>query len=274
MREYCLTPTNVVKPPKHTQIPIRCENCKKFPICSIREDYIKTAILMQNILGDPQEDLELDIYGCDCGCRIDGFWGYDFEKPSDYFPEEISLTTETSDNVLTGALKEAKYRNKDYISLLYEVQKFLIQIDVMWNMDDEVYDVLDGFEVFYKGKLIVSKDSQTNITEKLPDWRESIIKLEEENKKLDIINTTHFSARLDCEFYEQDKNLKCGEGWNRMIAECPDYCCHLATYHIEPQKILPNGDNKVDFYPYPYIPRFCPPPPPKPLYRRDEVSFE
>jgi hypothetical protein len=46
MKERFLTPIKVDEPPRHTQIHPRCFTCKKFPVCRIREDYLKTAELM------------------------------------------------------------------------------------------------------------------------------------------------------------------------------------------------------------------------------------
>ena len=43
MKEYFLTPIEIKEPPRHTQIHPRCYTCKKFPVCNLREDYLKTA---------------------------------------------------------------------------------------------------------------------------------------------------------------------------------------------------------------------------------------
>ena len=61
---YCKEPLLVpikeeLPPPEHTEIRPRCFICKHFPVCNIREDYLKTAKLIQEILGDPCEKYEM-----------------------------------------------------------------------------------------------------------------------------------------------------------------------------------------------------------------------
>ena len=56
MKEIFLTPIDVPKPPHHTQIQVRCFTCKHFPVCLIKKDYLKTAILIEGILCNPQKD--------------------------------------------------------------------------------------------------------------------------------------------------------------------------------------------------------------------------
>ena len=56
MKEVFLTPIDVPKPPHHTQIQVRCFTCKHFPVCLIKKDYLKTAVLIEGILGNPQKD--------------------------------------------------------------------------------------------------------------------------------------------------------------------------------------------------------------------------
>ena len=104
------------------------------------------------------------------------------------------------------------------------------------------------------------------IKENLLLWREMI--LEKEKQEIDIINTTYFSAQLNCDFYEWEKGLTESEGIRRIIAEYPDGIrlkdgsyYHLATYHIEPGKIpcYHPQNGKVAFAPFPY-PVYCPTP--------------
>jgi len=108
VKEIFLTPIDIKEPPCHTRIHPRCFTCKKFPVCNLREDYLKTALLMQRILGEPQDDRELGYYNSFWG-RVPGYKGYNFETPELYFPETI--TTENN----TGTFKEAKYRNKNIV---------------------------------------------------------------------------------------------------------------------------------------------------------------
>lgn len=61
MKEVFLTPIEMPKPPHHTQIQIRCFSCKHFPVCLIKKDYMKTAILIEGILGNPPKNYEVEI---------------------------------------------------------------------------------------------------------------------------------------------------------------------------------------------------------------------
>jgi hypothetical protein len=92
-------------------------------------------------------------------------------------------------------------------------------------------------------------------------WREDIEKKENQNKELDIINTTHFSAQLNCNFYEQEKGLTEKERIQRLVKQYPcgipmrdGRYYHLATYHIEPNKVpyCHSKDNYSTFSPMPY----------------------
>lgn len=100
------------------------------------------------------------------------------------------------------------------------------------------------------------------------------------NPDADIINTTYFSARLDCKFYEGIRGLSPEEGFKRMIAEFPDgipdgkdHYYHLETLHIEPNKVPIYNPNagKVAFAPLP-LPVFVAAPCKKKLYRREDLE--
>lgn len=104
---------------------------------------------------------------------------------------------------------------------------------------------------------------------------------EKENENYDVINTTYFSANLNCDFYEYEKGLTEEEGIRRMIAHYPKGIpCkdgsyyHLATFHIEPYKVpMYHPENgKVAFAPIPYpvfVPSPCPPRHAHPKRRED-----
>lgn len=59
MNEYLLSLIPDMPPPRHTHIKPRCFTCKKFPVCCLREDYLKTVKLMENVLGNPCQSFEL-----------------------------------------------------------------------------------------------------------------------------------------------------------------------------------------------------------------------
>lgn len=103
------------------------------------------------------------------------------------------------------------------------------------------------------------------------------------NPDLDIINTTHFSALLNCDFYKPIRGLTPEEGMKRIIAKFPDgvpcgdgLYYHLETLHIEPYKRAwwnPNA-GKVAFVPMSY-PVFVPTPcKKKKVFRREDLKDE
>lgn len=260
MKEYFLTPIEIKEPPRHTQIHPRCYTCKKFPVCNLREDYLKTALLMQRILGDPQDDRELGYYNSSWG-RVPGYKGYNFENPGEYFPETI--TTEKN----TGTFKEAKYRNKDIVQFIYDIEGYFVLFNAVYDQDDGVFDFSEGREIYYGLKYTLSDDSMVELAVGLESWRLEMIAHEEDSKDLEVINTTYFSAKLECDFYEWEKGLTEEEGIKRMIAFFPNGIpCkdgtyyHLATFHIEPHKVpcYHPENGKVAFAPMPY-PVFIPP---------------
>lgn len=255
MKKNCLTPIDVSIPPPHTQIIPRCATCKKFCVCSIREDYLKTAYLIQQILGDPQDDRELK----PC-CDYD-FYGCDFEEPEKLFPINIETKYQGNEDSIIGVFQNAKYIDKDNIRVLYKIDDYLVVFKVEWDEEFSRYQFLDGKEIYY-GVIFKIKYSEFDDTE-LQSWRQEQIKKEEENNDKDIINTTYFSATLNCCFYEQDKTLTEKTGLERLKLHC-DSCCdsqyhHLATHHIEPNKVPCFNPT---FTPFPILyPVFLPKPP-------------
>ena len=256
-----LTPINVEEPPKHTQLHPRCFTCKKFPVCNLREDYLKTILLIQNILGDPQEDRALFYYN-DEWMILPCFSGLDIEEAESYFPANI--TTETEKN---GTFMVAKYRNTELVQFLYKIENYYVLFQANWNEQNGQFDISIGHEVFYNIIYNLSENSIHEINAGLIQWRADEKEKEEERKDMDIINTTYFSAQLNCEFYEWEKGLTELEGIKRLIKEFPEgipckdgTTYHLATFHAEPHKVpLYHPENgKVAFAPMPY-PVFVPP---------------
>lgn len=98
-------------------------------------------------------------------------------------------------------------------------------------------------EAFYHVEYILNKDSLEEIQLGLIDWREWIVDQEAPvfPPKRDVINTTHFSAMLNCDMYE----------WNRKsyeeavkyylirypygipIDEHDKMLYHITTLHVE-----------------------------------------
>lgn len=243
MKRTFLSPLDIKEPPKHTQIEPKCVTCSKMPVCRIREDYLKTASLIEQILGDPQEDRELREWD-------NSFSGYDFENFKEIFPETIEVTSSIIIDNITTNLINVRYRDKDNIKLLYDISKYLVVFSLIWKEEDSNYIISDGKEIYY-GIPFKIENFEFDST-KLLEWREEQIKKEEESKDIEIINTTYFSAILNCKFYSKD-NISYNEGVQRLCAQIEedpsktDYA-HLSTYHIEPR---PVPEIKPTFAPQP-----------------------
>ena len=110
--EHCLTPiSEPMLPPPHTKVHVKCFTCKKFPVCNIRADYLRTALLIENILGRPCENLELH-------CIHPDFKGISIPFGNDYMPEKI----------ITKAGKEGTYfalkaEDVNHYNFVYGVDK-------------------------------------------------------------------------------------------------------------------------------------------------------
>ena len=278
MKKSQLTPINVPTPPRHTQIKPRCATCKKFPVCNLRSDYLKTAFLIQEILGDPQDDLELSC--CDCT-----FKGYDLQDPENYLSEIVVIdptSTEEQPSTLTGTIKAIKYKDESNLQALYDINRYLVVFNLTWSEEFSRFEFSEGHELYYN--IVFNLANYDIDTSALVEWRNEMIAKEEENEQKDYINTTFFSAILNCDFYEYDKKLTEEEGWKRMelhwkkypvLPPYGPYYYHLATYHIEPNKV-PELDHKFSPLPllYPvFIPKPphppCPVPPPQ---RREDLN--
>lgn len=283
-----LSPIEVETPPYNTKIHWpRCFTCEHFPICTdLRSDYLKTCLLIEQILGNPQEDRELVKAPRDvnCGC----YKGMPIENPEEIFPQTLVFTKRTlpDKTVLTepveGKLESAVYQDFNTVLFKYNSEGFIIVFKANYKQDLGEFEILDGTEVVYGIIYEFPADSVLEVQVNLDSWQEKM-KEAEESSEVDIINTTYFSAQLNCNFYKPIKNLKPEEGMKRIIAKYPDgvpcgdgLYYHLETLHIEPHKTAwynPNA-GQVAFAPMPY-PVFVPKPcKPKKVYRRDDLTDE
>lgn len=225
---YVYEPINVPEPPRHTQITPRCFTCSKWEVCNLRSDYMKTAMLIQNILGDPQQDYELRP-------EDGGFYGIDFPEPFLYFPETYNQDEQTEATFLS-----AKYVNKDFARVLYNINGYYYQFVFFWSQANK-YEVTIGKELYYGLLLKMPKEVSDDISTNLMLWRNDMEEREAAAEKGDLINTTFFSATLDCQFYDFDKKATPEEKLHRMELQCampyPWHHHHLATFHFEGEKV-------------------------------------
>lgn len=232
--ETFLTPLPCTPPPpKNSEIQVRCFTCKHFPVCGIKINYLKTARLIQQVLGYPADALEL--------VKIKGFDGTVVQNFENYFPKEIKANTDKN-----GEFFGAKYIDKDTINFIYKFDCYFVLYKAVYNNEKKEFIIPIGKEIYYNVDFIINEDYNDDIQLGLLTLREDI-----ENKKCpcceekDIINVSAFSAALNCDFYEWEKGLTYEEGMKRIVMKYPngipiDNCgnlYHLATYHIEPNKV-------------------------------------
>lgn len=255
-------------PPKHTQVQPRCFTCRHFKMCSFKKDYLKTITLVQNILGAPQADYELT----NKYITIPDFVGFPLVHAEKYLPEEVVF--DNTDK--KGKLFLAKFNGINYVNAVYLEFNHYILIQLKYNKDSDLYDLTSCQEAFYGVKYDLNKDSLEEMQLGLIEWREKIINavMPPPPPRKDVINTTHFSAMLNCDMYEWNKETF-EEAVERMKREYPfgipidekgHGFYHIATFHVA------NGE--VPYSPLiqekPYFPP-KPPKPPKPAKRYGDM---
>lgn len=220
-------------PPKHTQIQPRCLTCTHFEMCSYKKDYLKTLTLIQNDLGSPQADYELT----NRYITIPGFVGFPLINQDDYFPKEIIFNN--SDN--KGKLWLAKFNGINYVNAVYKDKKYYILIQLKYDKDSDLYQLKSCQEAFYKVDYELNENSLVDIQLGLVEWREKIINaIMPPPPKPDVINTTHFSANLNCDMYNWNKK-SFEDAVKDFLTKYPNgipledggrTLYHIATYHI------------------------------------------
>lgn len=272
-----LAPLPPLLPPKHTQIQPRCFTCKHFEMCKYKQDYLKTITLMQHDLGSPQKDMEL----VDKYIVIPGFVGFPIRHEEEFFPKEV--TFDNSDD--NGKLFMAKFNGINYVNVVYLSHKYYILIKLVYDKETEIYELKSCEEAFYKTEYVLNSKDLETIQLNLVDWREQAINAvappPPPSRKPDVINTTHFSASLNCDLYEWNKEtfeeaikrLQKEYPYGIPISEGDRTLYHIATYHIEPDQIpyapLFTPEKCCKKQPMPYFPpkHDCP----KPPKRRDDL---
>lgn len=264
-----LAPYMPPAPPAHTQVRPRCFTCKHFEMCKYKKDYLKTATLIQNDLGDPAFAYEMT----ERYVTIPGFDGFPLMNEKDYFPAEVVF--DNSDNV--GKLFGAKFNGINFVNVVYKDTKYFILIQLIYDKDSSLYELKKCQEAFYRVPYELNKDSLETIQLHLIEWREVIINTKApaewmKPRRTDIINTTHFSAALECDLYEWNREsldesiekLKKKYPYGIPIDEHGRQLYHIATYHVVDGEVPFSPYYKGEPIPKPPKPFFSPPPPPKP----------
>lgn len=258
-----LNSIDITPAPAHTKVAIACSQCDRQCTCAFQQDYLKLITIIQQVIGNPQEDRELIT-------NDDGFTGFDF-KDNSIFPQSIKVITTVGEEV-DGMFMSAKWCNKDKVKLLYNIENYYVMFVFLWDTQFEKYIYEIGKELYFGIQYTITENSANEIITVLNTWREEVIQREEENKDMDIINTTPFSASLHCQFYKQKNNKIVGRAFTNHNTDIEGSWNHIATYHFEKEQVRPAlpPSKPVDLtYPW-FIPVPAPKPPkPKPK-RRDE----
>ena len=221
-------------PPKHTQVQPRCFTCEHFEMCAFKQDYLKTVTLIQNCLGAPSYDYEWTTKYI----TIPDFVGLPIINEDKFFPKEVVF--DNSDN--KGKLFLSKFNGINFVNVVYKDTKYYILIQLKYNTETELYEVKSCQEAFYKVKYELNKDSLEEIQLGLMEWREIIVNSPAvpPPPKKDIINTTHFSAVLDCDMYSWNRD-SFDDAVKKLIKKYPNgipigpdgrALYHIATYHV------------------------------------------
>jgi hypothetical protein len=72
----------------------------------------------------------------------------DFEEQ--IFPSQIQVEPQKEgDEPLTGNYINAKYKNKDKVKLLYEVEKYFVMFVFTWSYEFERYELTYSKEIYF-----------------------------------------------------------------------------------------------------------------------------
>lgn len=127
--------------------------------------------------------------------------GWKITNYADYFPETVDISAENPATIM-----DAAYRDLNLVCIRYcSEEGYYIDFTAEWKEDH--YEVSQGKEVYYNLTYSLTLSSETEIIDGLNRWRADNTKEESSEEVKEVINTTYFSALLNCAFYEQEKEL-------------------------------------------------------------------
>lgn len=247
-------------------------------------------------MGNPAENMEVGVADTtNFDRKLLQFCGYPFKERDEIFQDkELTLKVPTK----TGTGKEvfltfndAKWRSPNIVQVLLNLDEYFILLNFVYSEEKKSFVFKDAHELYYGStfKLLEEQDYFTKIFTPLNVWRQEQILKEKRCNKYDIINTTHFHAKLECEYYEPFKpNYYCDShriGSNPCESRHPNPYCdkhdpyvHIATYHIEPEYVPPLPPPAVEYpdffstYNWKFDQNCCCKEEPKPTYKRKDFE--
>lgn len=260
MNKLSLNAIEVITPPSHCCMNILCKTCEKKEVCCVKDDYLKTITLIEQILGNPQIDRELLE-------NDEGFTGFNF-KDNSIFPQSIKVYKNNNiEEEIDGFLLSAKWASLDVVKFLYKIENYFVLFIFSWDEQFEKFTNDLGYELYYGIQYIMKNNFIEEIVNILSNWR-SKRKDEENENNIEVINTTFFSASLKCDQYKKNPNTAIRGTFDNLNE---DYT-HILTYHCEPNKIKPYNapaQQVIPVYPVP-VPKGPCKKPPRPPRRRDD----
>ena len=170
MKEVFLTPIEMPKPPHHTQVQVKCFTCKHFPVCLIKRDYIRTAVLIEGILGDPPKNYEVEIKnGIHIGGKDIPIYRGDTKyiklivknrDGSDYVPEQgDSIRFAMKEKIEDEEPVLLKQIDPETLILKFEsADTKNLPMDSIYIYDIELTRANGDVDTFLKGRVIITEE--------------------------------------------------------------------------------------------------------------------
>jgi hypothetical protein len=266
--------------PTHIKIKPQCFTCKHFQICNLRDDYLKTCYLIENVLGNPAQSFEIAMQ------PPSPFPNYKGEILNNQLDDTTLVFPNTIKSISgqDGEFLEAKYEDENTIHFLYRFKKcYCVMFDATYSTDKWV--ISKGIESIYKAIYEIQTDDIEIIEVGLALWRDKYLSEKQPNcecckKEPDVINTTFFSSEVRCNFYDWNKK-QYNESIEDLIRIYPKgvplghhgFLYHLATFHCEPDQV-PYYQDCGPNPPYSPLPYPAPPKKRKKYITRDQIRHE
>jgi hypothetical protein len=109
-------------------------------VCNIREDYLKTAKLIEKVLGAPCESYEL----YPTPIPVPEFIGTIIEDVEAYFPTTVLSTKDKE-----GSFYIAKYTDSKNIQFMYIFDGYYVLFSAIYNEGTNKFDISVGKEICY-----------------------------------------------------------------------------------------------------------------------------